>query len=424
MVSRKTVDHIFVSGSSTGGLLKGDFRIALRTDQPAHSTARGTLEGEHLRFLQWFGIPLFVDSLSLSAEGSRVAVRAAEVSIGDRLVQMGGEATVSPDGLTFNMDASTDGIDWKSVKEAFGAPGAGKTAQAADSGNGERAWDLPVRGTVRLRAGHFRMGRHFVEPAAAEIVFGKPETTVTITEASYCGIPFTGTIRATRGVIAFDLRPNSKGGDIDSAFDCLTEKQDRVTGQFDLSGEVTGLVREGEDPLRSLRGKVDFTARNGRIYGTPILSRVLAFLNATEVFRGTLPDMWKEGLEYLSLSIRGEIRDGNAEITEYVLDGATVDVVGRGRIDLATRECDLQILAAPFKTVNSVIAKIPLLGRILGGTLVQVPVKVSGTTADPKVSLLNPAEVGKNLVGIVERTFLLPVELILPALPGEESENR
>jgi len=102
-------------------------------------------------------------------------------------------------------------------------------------------------------------------------------------------------------------------------------------------------------------------------------------------------------------------------------NGTTVDVVGQGRVDLAKREIDFQALMAPFKTVNSVIAKIPLPGRILGGTLVEVPAKVSGTTADPKVSLLEPEAVGKILLGIVERTFLLPVELIRTFLPGEKN---
>ncbi|MBK5095710.1 MAG: AsmA-like C-terminal domain-containing protein, partial [Deltaproteobacteria bacterium] len=145
-------------------------------------------------------------------------------------------------------------------------------------------------------------------------------------------------------------------------------------------------VREGENPVRSLRGNLDFIARNGRISGATLLGRILSFLNVTEVFRGRLPDMSTEGLNYISLSTRGEIRDGIGTITEYVLDGTTVDVVVQGQVDLVTRELDLQMRVAPFKTVNYVIGKIPLLGRILG-TLVQIPVKVSGTTADPKVSL-------------------------------------
>ena len=96
--------------------------------------------------------------------------------------------------------------------------------------------------------------------------------------------------------------------------------------------------------------------------------------------------MSTEGLAYISFSTRGKIQDGIGTITEYVFDGTTVDVVAHGRIDLVTRELDLQMRVAPFKTMNWVIAKIPLLGRILG-TLVHVPVQVSGTTEDPKVSL-------------------------------------
>jgi hypothetical protein len=389
------------------------------------STARGTLEGKKLDVLQRMGIPVFVDSLSLSAKESRVAVQDAKITIGDSHVLMKGEATASPDGLAFDLDASTPGLDWESLREAFETPTAKEEgATGTDNGVGERWRDVPVRGKVRLRSGYFRYGRHTVEPAVADIVLGKQGVTVTVMEAAYCGIPFTGRLRKTTGELSFKLRPDAKDGNIDTVYDCLTDDKGRITGRFDLAGEVTGQSREDEDPVRSLRGNLDFTTRDGRIYGTPILSRVLSFLNVTEVFRGKLPDIWKDGLAYLSLSIRGEIRDGNAKISEYVLDGTTVDVVGQGRVDLVTREIDFQALVAPFKTVNSVIAKIPLLGRILGGTLLEVPVKVSGTTADPKVSLLEPEAVGKSLLGIIERTFLLPVELIRPILPGEKSVDR
>ena len=423
-LNRETANRIFASDSPPGGWLKGDFRASLQFDQPMRSTAHGTLEGRNLLFLQRFGIPSFVDSLSLSAEGNRVAVQAAKITIGDSHVLLEGEATASLDGLIFDMDASTYGLDWESLQEAFGTPGAEEGAPTAENGTGKRAWDQPVQGTVRLRSGNFRYGRHTVEPAAAEIVFGKRGVTVTATDAAYCGIPFTGTLRATPGEMAFKLQPNAKDGDVDSVYDCLTDEKGRVTGRFDLAGEVTGRVRESEDLVRSLRGNLDFTARDGRIYGTPILSRILSLVNVTEVFRGKLPDMRKEGLKYLSFSIRGDIEDGNVTLTEYVLDGTSVDVVGHGRIDLATREIDFQALVAPFKTVNYVVGKIPLLSRILGGTLVEVPVRVSGDIADPKVSLLEPAAVGKNLLGIAERIFLLPVELIRPVLPGEKSVDQ
>ena len=100
----------------------------------------------------------------------------------------------------------------------------------------------------------------------AEIVFGKSGVTLTATDAAYCGIPFTGTLRATPGEMAFELLPDAKGGDVDSVYDCLTDDKGRVTGRFELSGKVEGRVREGEDPVRTLRGNLDYTARDGQIF--------------------------------------------------------------------------------------------------------------------------------------------------------------
>ena len=62
--------------------------------------------------------------------------------------------------------------------------------------------------------------------------------------------------------------------------------------------------------------------------------------------------------------------------------------------------------------------KIPVLGYILGGTLVSIPVAVRGDFDDPKVTPLEPAAVGKGLLGIVERTFKAPAHIISPILPG------
>jgi len=422
LLNSETVNRIFVSGVPTGAWLKGNFRTSLRLDDPVRSMALGTLEGKHLAFLQRMKIPVVIDNVSLSAEGSRVAIQSAGITIGNSPVLLEGEANASPDGLTFEMDAATDGLDWDNLQEALPPPqekagGAGLVKTAEKS-----AWDVPVQGTVRLRAGYFRYGRHTLKPANAEIALGKSGVSLTITESAYCGVLIAGTLRTSPGELLFELQPAAKGQDIESFYNCLAEEQVHVSGRFDLAGKIEGRIRQGEDPVRSLRGNLDFTARDGRIYRTPFLSRILSLLSVTELFRGRLPDMRKEGLQYRSFTNRGEIQDGNAMITA-VLDG-DLPMVGQGKVDLATQEFDLQILVAPTKTTNAVIRKIPVLGYILGGTLVQVPVRVTGTFEDPQVSLLEPAAVARNLLGIAERTFLLPVELIRPVLPGERKVDQ
>jgi hypothetical protein len=417
-----TENRIFTADLPSGNMLKGNFRASLRLDRPMTSTAQGTLEGNKLDVLQRMKIPVFVDSFALSAEGSRVEVQEAKITIGENRVLLKGEGTTSPDGLALDMDASTPGLDWENLQEVFGIPEAEPGSPGTESEAGERGWSLPVHGKMRLTSGYFRYGERTVEPVSALIDFGKSGATVTIAEAAYCGIHFTGTLRASDGEVAFEIHPAAKGQEIESSYVCGTKERLDVSGRFDLAGVLSGRLRKDENPLRSLRGNLELTARDGRIYKAPVILRILSLLNITDIFRGGLTDMGKEGLPYRSFSHRVEIEDGKATGTG-VLD-STVDMIGYGTLDLVDRKYDLQVLVTPTTTMNAIIRNIPVLGYILGGTLIQIPVGVTGTFEDPKVSLLEPAAVGKNLLGIVERTFLLPVKLIRPVLPGEESRDR
>jgi len=74
-----------------------------------------------------------------------------------------------------------------------------------------------------------------------------------------------------------------------------------------------------------------------------------------------------------------------------------------------------------LKTVDSIIKRIPLVGDILGGSLISVPVGVSGNLNEPKVTLLPPAAVGEGLLGIMKRTLEVPVKVIQPMIPGKQN---
>jgi hypothetical protein len=55
--------------------------------------------------------------------------------------------------------------------------------------------------------------------------------------------------------------------------------------------------------------------------------------------------------------------------------------------------------------VQRIVGKIPVLGKILGGSLVSVPVKIKGNLSDPEVTFLSPSAVGSAFLGIMERTL-------------------
>jgi hypothetical protein len=58
-----------------------------------------------------------------------------------------------------------------------------------------------------------------------------------------------------------------------------------------------------------------------------------------------------------------------------------------------------------------------LLRYVLGGTLVSIPVRVSGNIADPDVAPFSPTAVGSDLLGLIRRTLKVPFRIIQPLLP-------
>jgi hypothetical protein len=78
---------------------------------------------------------------------------------------------------------------------------------------------------------------------------------------------------------------------------------------------------------------------------------------------------------------------------------------------------------APFKTVDRIVKYIPLIGNILGGTLVSIPFRAIGELGDPDVIPLSPTAVGAGLLGILQRTLTLPITIIQPVLPDSEQQN-
>lgn len=81
------------------------------------------------------------------------------------------------------------------------------------------------------------------------------------------------------------------------------------------------------------------------------------------------------------------------------------------------------VLVSPFSTVNWILRHIPLVGRLMSGNLVSVPVRVSGDLADPEVTFLSPTAVGSRLIELLKNVLKLPFEIISPLLPKEPEKR-
>jgi hypothetical protein len=108
---------------------------------------------------------------------------------------------------------------------------------------------------------------------------------------------------------------------------------------------------------------------------------------------------------------------------ECFIDGASMGIACDGEIDLAEQKINLVILVAPFKTVDRIVKKIPLISTVLGGKLVSIPFRAKGDLDDPMVIPLSPTAVGSGVLGVMQRTLKLPITLIQPLLPDEEDNK-
>jgi hypothetical protein len=274
---------------------------------------------------------------------------------------------------------------------------------------------LAIGGDVRVSLGSFSFGDFVWKPVLADIRLEKDAVTFAVRRAEVCGISTTGETRVLPGgAVALEARADAAGPDINVPLSCLGLENVGMTGGYEASVEVAG---EGDTSglLRALRGAVKFEAVKGRIGKATLMTRILGVLNATEVFAGKDKTRVGEAMPYDRISIDGELADGSVTIREAAMVAPSITMAATGTVGLLDRSLDLMVLSHPLSTVDKVVQAIPVVRHILGRNFLAVAVKVTGTVGDPVARVTPGRDVGKGLVGILERTATLPVTVFEPS---------
>lgn len=89
-------------------------------------------------------------------------------------------------------------------------------------------------------------------------------------------------------------------------------------------------------------------------------------------------------------------------------------MASQGYVDIKGKKLDIKVLVSPLRTVDRIVEKVPVLGRLLGNTVLSVPVRVTGDLKDPQVNVffLSPADLG--LLRIMKNTLSLPIKVFAP----------
>ncbi|MBL7211691.1 MAG: AsmA-like C-terminal domain-containing protein [Desulfobacteraceae bacterium] len=412
-----TLDR-FLSGTRfPTGSISGDFETRFERDRPMKFVASGKLEGSAI-VLPWkVGETLKVQRFSLSAEENRFSLEPAIIEWGDTRLVFEGKAGLDEDKMLLDMDLTINGLDAEKLSVI-----AREENEKGILGEGKGAWALPLRGELRVKCDSLKYQSFICRPLHVNLSFESDGIAASVVDANLCGIATPGTLRLSDRGLQLDFKPVVEGQELNPTIFCLTDRSTNMDGTFDLRGEVKGKGM-GHDLARSLHGSFEFVARNGHIYRDKLVAGILAVLNVTEIFKGKLPDLGEEGLAYHSITVKGNFEEGKLHLKKIVMDGATMDLAGKGDIDLFEKKVNLIILASFLKTVNSIVKMIPLVNYILDGTLVSIPIKVTGNLENPEVDYVSASAVGSGLIGIMERTLKLPIKVIEPVLPKKKESQ-
>ncbi len=419
---RETAARIFSGGHPPFERISGDLSGELDLDRLADLTLSGTLEAEGIDLPGIVGERLSVERIALEGRGREFRIRESSLSLGDLPVRLSG--TVSATGSTWDLDlsASADSVSWDNLSRLAGT---GREALRERNGTEAPAKEedpgLPVRGTIRARVERLDVLDIRLEPVSAAIRLRKEGIGFELAETTLCSIAMTGSGRYGQGELAGDFRFRANDEEFGPTLSCLTGNREIISGRFDLEADLA-VSGPPKNLLQSLSGSYRYEVRNGRIDRSPRFYKVLAFLNLSETFRGRLPDT-RQGIPFNRFAGHGHLDRGILRIEEGVLDGRDLDTAWEGTYDLGRRSVDVVAVVAPFTTVDSVVRRIPVLGHILGGSLVTVPVRISGPLEDPEVSYHPVQQVGSGMLGILRRTVNYPIHLVEPVLPKREPKG-
>jgi hypothetical protein len=406
-VEKVTADRLLKNNQILSGRLEGDFRAVLDTRASLKSSFNGRLAGEGLHFLSLVSEPIDVRQFSINGSRGRLTIEPSEVSLCKSLMVVDGVLDSIDGNLTVDLNVDADRLDEELLRalQPIGKDGADAT---------EKPEAQPViipRGVVRVKANDFTYGGFTWSPVQAEVHLDGDKTQVQINQADLCGISTTGALGFSPRGVSLRIAPAATDASLQETVNCLWHRQAKAVAQYDLTGDIN-LPPTRENLVRSMSGHMEFSSDNGRIAYASVLMKIFSVLNLTEVFTGGRSDLTEKGFGYTKAYAKAEIKEGKVQFSEILLDGNSLKITGQGAIALDTREADIKLLAAPLKTIDRIVNKIPIVNYIAGGSLISIPLRITGPLSNIKVSPMLPSAVGEGLLNIMGRTLKAPFRLV------------
>jgi len=420
-LEQQTLNRIFQVPPLEGSLIQGDIEVSAFFKAPLRFTARGRLAGRELR------VPLqdesaIVEFFFLEADQDSVNIRSANLRWRNSRLSLMGTLVAAAKALQLDMDISADRVVWEEISEIIDPEG--------NPENNKRTPGFPlpsIAGTLRLKADSFTFAGFSWNPLQATASLSPHGISGAIERGEVCGVGTVGRVDFTNGEIDLDLSLSVTDGQLESTSLCLTENSYALRGSYALQARVTGRgIPKNLAP--SLRGEFEFSARDGQFVQSPntntALEATFDYLNATGDFDVAFPDLDNESFPFRSIRARGRVEGETLVNDELTIQSSLFIITGRGRVDLEHQQIDAAGLVSMRLPGDTIIRRVPIFGSLLGGSILGIPVRVTGPLEQPNISYLSPSAVGAELLNIPQRILGLPLEAIRLFTPSAREPER
>lgn len=345
-------------------------------------------------------------------------VRSAELLWGKSRLALSGKLTGVKEFLRLDLDVTGDRLDWEELERWFRSAG-GLRPQKRSGGI-----SIPdVQGTIRLKTDQFTFEGLDVSQVETTVAISPSAISTEINRSVVCDINTTGRIEFADKDIRLDLQLSATNAQLEPTTTCLTQQQNDVTGTYSLEARITG-SGDREHVRSALKGDFQLTAQNGQFVRSPGIDATFDHLNATGDFKVAFPDLDRETFPYRFVGVKGRIEGKMLIGDEVNVNSSLLNLSGAGKVDLERKQIEGKGLIAVLKPVDEVISRIPVISSIVGGSLVGIPIRVSGSVERPDVTYLSPADVGAELLNIPLRILGVPLEAIRVFTPSGEQRDK
>ena len=431
-VNADTIDALFLHNPFTVGTFSGDFSISYFADQPEATRFEGLLKAENLLLKTNSGAePIVIKNIEMKGVGRQLRIPALDLAIGPEKITGSGQLAAEEDGLQLDISLVSSFLSKKSLTSLGKALRETQHVFTQDRSVQEPGLQIPsgwdITGRIGFDFDSFAVSRIAVTPYDTAHPFTytfydvhgdlqlAPDmiSRTEIFSAKLCGLDFRGSWFSDDNLgqrIKFNTDPN-KIFRLENVLPCLGVQQDIIEGEFALQAD---LLKESNIWYS---GNIYIKSSQGRILRLKTLSRIFKVVNITDLFEEHLENTGKRGFPFSQMDIDTHIRANNLVIDRAIIRGEGLNLFARGDIHLDDYDADLTLLIAPFKTFDTIVSKVPIIGQpIMGeyGSRVSIPVAVKGPIADPTITPLHPEAIGDTLFNLVRDTFMLPYNILKP----------